>query len=75
MTRLGRLWLVTLNYAAVLGFLDLLGAGTSPLSLMLGLADIVVVIILIGNKPWFDARRAVVPDQPLTPPTARPPTR
>ena len=55
--RLGRMWFLTINYAAVLGFLDLLNAGTSPLSLMLGLSDILVVGILIGNKAWFDAMR------------------
>ncbi len=54
--RLGRAWLVALNYAAVLGFVDLLGAGASPLELMLGLAEIGVVVILVQHKPWFDAR-------------------
>lgn len=57
LVRLGRLWLVAVNYAAVLGFLDLLGAGASPLALMLGLADIVVVLLLFRHKPWFDAVR------------------
>jgi hypothetical protein len=55
--RLGRAWLVAVNYAAVLGFLDLLGAGASPLALMLGLADIIVVVILFRHKPWFDELR------------------
>ena len=57
LARLGRLWIVAVNYAAVLGFIDLLGAGASPLALMLGLADIVVVVILFVHKPWFDAMR------------------
>jgi hypothetical protein len=57
LVRLGRLWLVAVNYAAVLGFVDLLGAGASPLALMLGLADILVVVILFRHKPWFDALR------------------
>jgi len=56
--RTGRAWLVAVNYAAVLGFLDLLGAGASPLSLMLGLADILIVGILLATKPWFDATRS-----------------
>ncbi len=78
--RLGRFWLVGINLAAVLGFLDLLGAGASPLSLMLGIADVLVVAILLRHKPWFDAlhlRRmsAEAEAQPFTPPTARPPTR
>lgn len=59
LVRLGRLWLVAVNYAAVLGFIDLLGAGASPLALVLGLADIVVVVILFVHKPWFDAMRRI----------------
>jgi hypothetical protein len=57
LVRLGRFWLVAVNYAAVLGFLDLLGAGASPLALMLGLADVLVVVILFRYKPWFDELR------------------
>ena len=56
--RRGRAWLLAVNYAAVLGFLDLLGAGATPFSLMLGLADILVVGILLRTKPWFDAMRS-----------------
>jgi hypothetical protein len=55
-TRFGRLWLVTVNYAAILAFLDLLGASVNAAALMLGLAEILVVIILIRHKPWFDER-------------------
>lgn len=55
LVRIGRLWILAVNYVAVLGFLDLLAAGGSPLALMLGLADIVVVVILLLHKPWFDA--------------------
>jgi hypothetical protein len=57
LVRLGRFWLVAANYAAVLGFIDLLGAGASPLALMLGLADVLVVVILFRDKPWFDELR------------------
>lgn len=57
LVRLGRSWLVAVNYAAVLGFLDLLGAGAGPLALMLGLADVLVVVILFRYKPWFDELR------------------
>jgi hypothetical protein len=57
LVRLGRSWIVAVNYAAVLGFLDLMGAGASPLALMLGLADVIVVVILLVHKPWFDALR------------------
>jgi hypothetical protein len=55
--RLGRFWILGVNYAAVLGFIDLLGAGGSPLALMLGIADIAVVVILFLHRPWFDAVR------------------
>ena len=34
LARTGRAWLVALNVAAILGFLDLLGSGGSPLLLM-----------------------------------------
>jgi hypothetical protein len=57
LVRRGRVWFLTINYAAVLGFLDLLNAGTSPLSLMLGLSDLLVVGLLLSNKAWFDAMR------------------
>jgi hypothetical protein len=56
--RTGRAWLLAVNYAAVLGFIDLLGAGATPFSLMLGLTDILVVGILLVTKPWFDAMRS-----------------
>jgi hypothetical protein len=51
--RSGRLWLLVVNYVAVLGFLDLLRSGSSPVALMLAIADIVVVVILVQNRPWF----------------------
>jgi hypothetical protein len=57
LVRLGRSWILAVNYVAVLGFLDLLGAGASPLQLTLGLADILVVVILFVHKPWFDELR------------------
>lgn len=53
--RWGWLWLVTLNYVAVLAFLDLLTAGESPVSLMLGVAEVLVVVILLAERPWFQA--------------------
>lgn len=51
--RSGRLWLLVVNYVAVLGFLDLMRSGSSPVALMLAIGDIVVVVILIVNRPWF----------------------
>lgn len=56
--RVGRLWLVAVNYVAVLAFLDLLASGVSPLALMLAVAEILVVVILFAQRPWFDAMRA-----------------
>lgn len=56
--RAGRAWLVAVNFAAILGFLDLLGAGGSPLQLMLGAAEVMVVAILLARRPWFDGMAA-----------------
>jgi hypothetical protein len=55
--RFGRLWILGVNYVAVLAFLDLLASGASPLALMLAIAEIVVVAILFLKRPWFDAMR------------------
>jgi len=55
--RVGRFWLVAVNYVAVLAFLDLLASGASPLALMLAIAEIVVVAVLFAQRPWFDAMR------------------
>jgi hypothetical protein len=57
LARSGRAWLVAVNYVAVLGFLDLTAGAGSGLALMLGVADVIVVVILLLNKPWFDAMR------------------
>lgn len=57
LARFGRAWLVAVNYVAVLGFLDLSAGAGSGLALLLGVADVIVVIILLLNKPWFDAMR------------------
>jgi hypothetical protein len=57
LVRFGRAWLLAVNYVAVLGFLDLAAGAGSGLALLFGIADIVVVVILFLNKPWFDAMR------------------
>ena len=57
LVRTGRAWLVAVNYVTVLGFLDFTGAPTSGLALLLGIADVIVVVILLMQKPWFDAMR------------------
>lgn len=75
LVRFGRWWIVAINYVAVLGFLDLVASGGSLLALLRGVADVIVVVILVLTKPWFDALAAWRAAQPFTPPTARPPTR
>jgi hypothetical protein len=57
LVRTGRAWFLAINFAAVVAFLDLLGSGGSPLSLMLGAAEVLVVAILVARKPWFDDMR------------------
>lgn len=71
LARFGRAWLVAVNYVAVLGFLDLAAAVDSGLALMLGVADIIVVVILLLNKPWFDAMRLMRPRDLPGPPVGR----
>jgi hypothetical protein len=61
--RTGRLWLLVVNYVAVLGFLDLTRAGSSPVALMLAIGDIVVVVILVVNRAWFTPVTPVRPDE------------
>ena len=56
LVRTGRLWIVDVNYVAVLGFLDLVSAASgSPIALVLGVTNVLAVVILVANKPWFDA--------------------
>lgn len=55
LVRFGRAWIVAVNYVAVLGFLDLLAAQSSGLSLIRGVIDIGVVIVLVQHRPWFEA--------------------
>ena len=57
LVRFGRAWLLDVNFVAVLGFLDVVAGAASGLALLLGIADVVVVVILLLHKPWFDAMR------------------
>ena len=50
--RFGRGWIVTINVAAVLGFLELLSG--DPVGLTFGAIDVFIVIALAREKPWFD---------------------
>lgn len=63
LTRVGRGWLFIVNYVAVLGFLDLLRAGSSPVALMLALADLVVLGVLLVHRPWFGKVAGPEPDE------------
>jgi hypothetical protein len=56
--RAGRLWIVDVNYVAVLGFLDLVGAAGSALAFTLGLIELGVLAVLFVYRPWFDGRWA-----------------
>jgi len=55
--RMGRLWILDVNYVAIVGFLDLLAAGASPIALIRGIGEVAVVVILLIYRPWF-VRRA-----------------
>ena len=85
--RAGRLWLLVVNYVAVLGFLDLLRITVSPVAVIAARpVDFIVLYVLFTNRPWFQRPTADEPPEPLepprlsgaghplTPPTARPPT-
>jgi hypothetical protein len=58
LVRLGRIWLFAVNYVAVLAFLDLLASGASPTALMLGIAEVAALVMLLAQRPCFDAMRA-----------------
>lgn len=51
LVRYGRAWLVAVNVAAIAGFLELT-SGT-PQGLVLGVLDVIVVAILVSQRPWF----------------------
>ena len=63
--RTGRAWLVGINAVAIAGFLELISG--SAVGLLYGALDVFVVVALVVTRDWFR--------QPLTPPTASPPTR
>jgi hypothetical protein len=61
--RMGRLWIFAVNYVAIVGFLDLLAAGGSPIALIRGIGEIAVVVILLVYRPWFVRRRGTAEDR------------
>ena len=54
--RFGRLWLTTINVAAVLGFLELISA--TPVGIFFGAIDVLIVLALVREHPWFVASAA-----------------
>ena len=66
LTRAGRLWLLVVNYVAVLGFLDLLRATQSIVALVLAVVDLFVLYVLFTNRAWFQPPREeeIKPDEP-----------
>jgi hypothetical protein len=50
--RYGRAWLIAVNVAAVLGFLELLSGTT--IGLLFGSLDVLVVLALARERPWFE---------------------
>lgn len=51
LVRYGKGWLVAVNVAAVAGFLELMSG--SALGLLFAIPDIVVVLALFRERPWF----------------------
>jgi hypothetical protein len=61
--RMGRLWILDVNYVAIVGFLDLLAAGGSPIALIRGIGEVAVVVILLVYRPWFVRRAGSAQDR------------
>lgn len=64
LVRFGRGWLVTINVVAVIGFLELLSA--TPVGLVFGALDVIVVLALVRERPWFEwsaRERAEAPER------------
>jgi hypothetical protein len=61
--RMGRLWILDVNYVAIIGFLDLLAAGGSPIALIRGIGEVAVVVILLVYRPWFVRRAGSAEDR------------
>jgi hypothetical protein len=51
LVRVGRAWLVAVNVAAVAGFLEII-SGTA-VGWLFGALDVVVVVLLMNDRPWF----------------------
>lgn len=67
--RTGRGWLVTVNIVAVLGFLELLSS--TPVGIFFGALDVLVVLALVRERPWFEEKaieRREAGGRPVEPP-------
>ena len=61
--RMGRLWILDVNYVAIVGFLDLLAASGSPIALIRGIGEVAAVVILLVYRPWFVRRAGPAKDR------------
>lgn len=61
--RMGRLWILDVNYVAIVAFLDLLAASGSPIALIRGIGEVAVVVILLVYRPWFVRRAGSAEDR------------
>jgi hypothetical protein len=51
LVRTGRAWLVAVNVAAIAGFLELISG--SAVGFLFGALDVLVVVLLMRDRPWF----------------------
>lgn len=51
LVRTGRAWFVTVNAAAILGFLEL--SSLTAQGVLFGTLDVLVVLALLRERPWF----------------------
>jgi hypothetical protein len=56
LVRVGRAWLIAVNVAAVAGFLEI--TSFSAPGLLFGLMDVLVVALLLRDRPWFTGPEA-----------------
>lgn len=51
LVRFGRAWLVAVNVIAVLAFLEFLSL--TPVGIVFGTIDVLIVLALVRERPWF----------------------
>ena len=62
LVRYGAAWLVAVNVAAVAGFLEI--SSWTALGLLFGILDVVVVLALFRERPWFTWSPDAVGERP-----------